>query len=78
MHFIPQEKCYVYFRYNDTDAVMVVLNNGNNTARLNTKRFSEILGKYLTGTDLVSGQKFSNLSTLTIDAKTSMIIELSK
>ncbi len=77
LHFIPIEGVYVYFRYIDDEAVMVLLNNNEEDAKdFDTSRFSEITSKYTKGIDIVSGEKINNLDTLTIPAKSALIIEL--
>ena len=39
-HYIPENNVYVYFRHNDKETVMVVINNAPDTQKLNT-RFQE-------------------------------------
>jgi len=76
LHFIPSGGIYTYFRYNASEAVMVVMNNNEETKTVETKRFSEILKKYKTGIDVVTGSGVKDLSSLVIPGKTAMIIEL--
>lgn len=77
LHFIPGEGVYVYFRYIDDEAVMVLLNNNEEDAKdVDTSRFSEITSKYTKGIDIVSREKINTLNTLTIPAKSALIIEL--
>lgn len=77
LHFIPGDGVYVYFRYIDDEAVMVLLNNNEEDAKdIDTSRFSEITSKYTRGIDIVSGKKINTLNTLTIPAKSALIIEL--
>lgn len=75
MQFVPENNVYVYFRYNDSDKVMVVINNNPEAQTLDLKRFKEILKTTVSGTDIISEQKISLESALTIDGKTAMIIE---
>ncbi|MDI3521564.1 MAG: neopullulanase [Anaerophaga sp.] len=77
LHFVPENNVYVYFRYLDNEAVMVILNNSDNVARtLSGKRFDEILSRYNNGTDILTGKKLSALDSFKIDAKSAKIIEL--
>jgi glycosidase len=77
--FVPEDGVYVYFRYNDYEAVMIALNNNENDAKtLDRKRYSEFLDQFQTGKDVVSGQTISDLSKITIQPKSAMIIELKK
>lgn len=45
-HFSPQQGVYVYFRYTESDAVMVILNKNKEQLLLPVDRFSEILNRY--------------------------------
>lgn len=77
LHFIPQDNCYVYFRYNDQKKVMVILNNHNSESRkIDTSRFSEIMKGSTTGYEVITGKNISNLTSIDIAAKSAMVIEL--
>ncbi len=78
VHFIPENGVYVYFRYNDKNAVMVIINNNKELIKLNTERYSEILKKYSTGTNILNGQKIDDLGNISITPKNSMVVELEK
>jgi glycosidase len=78
MHFIPENNMYVYFRYNENESVMVVLNNSNEDKTLNTKRFTERLSGFNSGKDVLTNATITNLQQLTIPAKAATIIELKK
>ena len=76
-HFVPENNVYVYFRYLEDEAVMVILNNSDNEARtISGKRFDEILSQYSKGVDVLTGENLSELDSFKIDAKSAKIIEL--
>ena len=76
-HFVPQDGLYCYFRYNDKDCVMVCINNNENDAKtIDTKRYSEFLDHYTSGSDVITGQTFTDFSKIEIKPKSAMIIEL--
>ncbi|WP_313383531.1 glycoside hydrolase family 13 protein [Chishuiella sp.] len=79
-HFIPQNNVYVYFRYNDNESVMVVMNANTEKQTLKLDRFSEALNGFTSGKDIISNKNISvdTNNTISIDGKTSMIIELKK
>ncbi|WP_345989505.1 glycoside hydrolase family 13 protein [Chryseobacterium sp. Chry.R1] len=77
-NYIPQDNVFVYFRYNEKDSVMVVLNNNKKEQVLDLKRFAESIGTIKKGKDIISGKEFSLQNTITIPAKTSLVIELQK
>ncbi|MEO6347967.1 MAG: glycoside hydrolase family 13 protein [Aquaticitalea sp.] len=76
MQFVPYDNVYVYFRYNETDKVMVVINNNPASQTLDLNRFKEMIQEAKTGTEIISGTDVSLENDLTIEGKTSMIIEL--
>lgn len=78
MHFIPQDGIYTYFRYNENEAVMVVLNKNKSESTLSTDRFKEIISGYKSGEDIISSKQISDISEIKIPAKSAMIIELNK
>lgn len=75
-HYAPQDGVYVYFRYNENESVMVVLNNNDKEQTLDVNRFKESLGASTNGYEVLSGKEFSLQSGLVVPAKSSMIIEL--
>ena len=76
MQFVPENNVYVYFRYNDEDTVMVVINNSLETQELNLKRFEEMIKNSKTGKDIISGKTISLETTLKVEGKSALIIEL--
>ncbi len=75
--YLPDNNVYVYFRYNDNDKVMVVINNNPKEQRIQLNRFAENLQKSTSGIDIISGAVIDFTKTeLFIPAKSSMVIEL--
>ena len=77
-HYMPQDKVYVYFRYNDQKKVMVVLNNNEKPVDLSLARFQESLEGVSSGKDVISEKTFSISAdkSLTAPAKNALILEL--
>jgi glycosidase len=76
MQFVPENNVYVYFRYNDTDKVMIVINNNLEAQDIDLSRFNEMIKDSKKGTDILSEATVSLEKTLKIEGKSSMIIEL--
>lgn len=74
--FLPQNNVYVYFRHNENETVMVVINNSKEAQALDLSRFSDMIKKHKSGLDIISGKMISLERTLTIDSKKSFILEL--
>lgn len=75
-HFIPENGIYVYFRHNDRQTVMVILNNSNKAKELNTNRYKEFISNSSCGVDIISGLKLESLRTIRIRPRTAMIIDI--
>ncbi|WP_447951300.1 glycoside hydrolase family 13 protein [Chryseobacterium koreense] len=78
MHFIPENNVYVYFRYDHSEKVMVVLNSSEKEQTLDLSRFSEMLQGISTGKEVITGKEFSvsPQNKLRVEAKSSLILEL--
>lgn len=77
-HYMPKESVYVYFRYNEKEKVMVVLNNNEKAQTLDLSRFAESLNGISAGRDVFTGKTFqlNPQNKLTVSPKTSLILEL--
>ncbi len=76
MHYEPQDGIYVYFRYDDSNSVMVILSSNTNEVVLNLDRFRECLSNYVIGTEIISDDSFDLSHSLLIPSKGIMIIQL--
>ncbi len=77
-HFVPENNIYVYFRHNENDCVMIILNNNESEQVIETGRFNEILSGYTSGIDIISKSELKNLNKISCGKKSAMIIELRK
>ncbi len=77
-HYIPEEGVYVYFRYLQDEAVMVIINNNEESRTFKTDRFSENLDGYSSGTDIITRTYFDQLRMISVPAMTARVIELKK
>ncbi len=75
-HYIPEDGVYVYFRYDEKQTIMIVLNNNNQEKTIKTARFAENLKGFDKGTDLLHRTWFEQLDEISIPAMDSRVIEL--
>lgn len=75
-HYIPENNVYVYFRYNKSESVMVLFNNGNESRTVKTDRFKENLGDYKTGKDVITDRIIDVTHEITMEPKSVLILEL--
>lgn len=76
MHFVPEDNVYVYFRYDGTQTVMVVLNNNDSDMQVDMARFRDGWQGYAVATDVLSGRTFAGFGEWTLPGNTSMVLEL--
>src|SRR5699024_1516242 len=74
LHFLTENNVYVYFRYNQEDRIMVIINNNNEAQTLNLKRFREGIRDCTTGTNIFTGDTVKLENTLEIPGKTPLKI----
>jgi len=75
-HFIPESNIYVYFRYNESKTVMVILNSNFTPRVLKTQRFAEMLGGFNKGYDVIGRKTIDNLDSIQLSPRSPLIIEL--
>ncbi|MGL4293532.1 MAG: glycoside hydrolase family 13 protein [Bacteroidales bacterium] len=77
MHYVPQDEVYVYFRYDDAKKVMVVINNDDKESRtIPLERYNQMLQGVDSGKDVVTGVTYPLTDSLTVPAKSSLILEV--
>lgn len=76
MHFSPENSFYVFFRYNDSEKVMVVLNKNETAKDLSLPQFAEMLEGVKTGKDVISGKDYKFDNKITVPEKSALILEL--
>ena len=75
-HYVPVNNVYVYFRYNQSESVMVIINNNPESQTFKTNRFAESIQNHLGGRDIISGKMFDLKNDITIDGKSVLVLEL--
>jgi len=76
MQYAPMKQVYAYFRYDDTDTVMVVMNQGQETATLELARFSERLSDKESAEDVITGRRYGLSGTLTLEPRSVLLLEV--
>lgn len=76
MQYLPNEGLYVYFRYDNNQTIMCVMNTGTTERTVNFANFEERTNGFKGGKEVVSGKLISN--SFTIPAQNMQVIELTK
>ncbi len=75
-HYVPENNVYVYFRYNDSETVMVVINNNTEKQTLKLDRFKENINNHILASEALSNKQIILNEDLVIEGKSAMILEL--
>ncbi len=74
--YIPENNVYVYFRHNDKQSVMVIVNNNIDKQVINCSRFAENIAAFTQGKDVLTNNTISVKNTIEIKGQSSLILEL--
>ncbi len=75
-HYVPDNNIYVYFRYNEKETVMVIINNNSEKQTLKTSRFKESIQNLKSGKEVLSGKIIDLNNDIEIEGKSALILEL--
>jgi glycosidase len=75
-HFRPDHGTYVYFRHDERDSVMVVLNKNAEPVDLDLARFSERLDGFSAAADVITGTVLTLGDTLPLPPRSVQVLEL--
>jgi glycosidase len=76
MHFRPENGVYVYFRYDDSDTVMVVINKNEEQTELGLERFAERIDGITRARDVLNGQDFELSGKMVLPARSVQVLDL--
>lgn len=76
LHFGPQKGVYVYFRYNENEKVMVILNKNSSATKIATSRFNEMLEGHKKATNVLTSENILLLPEMLVPALSATILEI--
>jgi glycosidase len=76
MQFTPGDGVYVYFRYDDTQTIMCVMNTNEGGKTINLDRFAERTTGFTKSYNVLTGNTTDLGSSLTIEGRSMLVTEL--
>ena len=76
MQYIPEDGLYVYFRYDNNQTIMCVMNTDNKARNLNLSKYAERTNGFNGGKEIISGNQIG--ASFSIPAMSMQVIELTK
>jgi len=74
--YVPENDVYVFFRYNDKENIMVIINNNEKEQTIKADRYAESLKNNAAGTDVMTGKTYDLSSSIVLPKETALILEL--
>lgn len=75
VQFVPEDGVYVYFRYNDSETIMVVMNTSDETQELDMTRYAERIQNSTSAIDIATDEEVQ-LKGLKPESKSILILKL--
>ena len=78
MHYIPEEGLYVYFRYDNSQTIMCVMNTSKDQRTVDFTRYSERTGGFSTAKNVLTGQSIPLKEKVTVNGTEMWVLELNR
>ena len=78
MHFLSRDNTYAYFRYDDTDAVFVFINNSRGKKQVPWSHYAEIASGLSDGRNVLTGEATEVDDTTTVGPRQALIVEFKR
>lgn len=75
-HYTPVNDVYVYFRYNEKEKIMVIINNNETDQTIKSERFAESIDNKTTGVDIITRKTVDLKSNIIVPKQCALILEL--
>ncbi|CAN1509771.1 AmyA Glycosidases [Flavobacteriaceae bacterium] len=76
-HYAPEKNdVYVYFRYNDKEKVMVILNKNKDKVTLDMNKYHQMIPNVFKAKEIITNTEISINNSLEIAPKTALILEI--
>ena len=81
MQFAPTDRgeekgLYVYFRYDETQTIMVILNFSNEPKTIDTRRYAERMAGFTKATNVLTGEMVTDLTKLEVGKNLPIVLQL--
>ena len=75
LHFLSRDNTYAYFRYDDTDAVFVFINNSRGAKQIPWSHYSEIAERLYDGVNVLTGMPATVNDKTTVRGREALVVE---
>ncbi|MBS1914911.1 MAG: glycoside hydrolase family 13 protein [Bacteroidetes bacterium] len=76
MQYVPSDSVYTYFRYNDKQTVMCVLNSGSKEKEIDFTSYAERTKLFSKATDITNGKEYAISEKIKVPPQSLLVLEL--
>jgi glycosidase len=76
VHFLPKNGLYVYFRFDEKQKIMIILNKNKTNTTLQLNRFEEMLKGTSSGKDILTAKEYMLKESIEVPANEPLILEI--
>ena len=78
MHYLPVDGLYVYFRYDDNQTIMCIMNTSTKEMSIDFPKYNEQTSGFASGINILSHESISLEENYNVPAMTTRVIELNR
>lgn len=78
MQYIPVDGLYVYFRYDDNQTIMCIMNTSDKQQTIDFSKYAERTSGFSSAVDVLTQKSYPTSSSFQIDSTSMLILELKK
>jgi len=78
MHYVPVDGLYVYFRYDENQTIMCVMNTSDTEKEIDFQKYAERTADFISAKNVISEERMATVERITIPAMKMWILELGK
>lgn len=78
LHFLSRDNTYAFFRYDDTDAVFVFVNNSGSAKSVPWSHYAELTETLYDGRNVLTGRAVTMSDTVKVRARTALVVEFKR
>lgn len=76
MQFVPHDGVYVYFRYNKSGKIMVLMNKNDKATEVDMSRYAEMIKGFTRGKDVLTSKEYPLHNKVEFPGKSVVVLEL--
>jgi len=78
MQYVPADGLYLYFRYDEKQTIMCIMNTDSTSKQIDFKKYAERTMGFSKASDIINSNNYNTSDKFLIPAKEMLVLELLK